>query len=209
MSVSESGCATGGEILVLRISGEVDVATVPQVCAALVSLLARRPTHAILDLSGLKFCSVRGLAVLQEAAATAAERSIGFSVAAPPRAVLRSWVLMAAGGELPARHRTAGAAVLAAVADRNRSRGRSVPGGSPAGVSGPPRLRLVRDPDRFDGDADAYRALARRHRTRICRSVLLTLASSGDPDDLADHLRAAVAVFAEVDGGRGAPGGPS
>lgn len=52
------------------------------------------------------------------------------------------------------------------------------------------------------GDADAYRVLARRHRARLYRSALRTLADSGDPEevmgDMVDHLRISLAVFAEA-----------
>jgi hypothetical protein len=52
------------------------------------------------------------------------------------------------------------------------------------------------------GDTDAYRVLARRHRARLYRSALRTLADSGDPEDvmgdMLDHLRTSLAVFAEA-----------
>ena len=73
-----------GDIVVLRVSGEVDLATVDLLRAALDALLDQRPHHLIVDLSQLGFCDGQGLDELVTAGCTAARVGIGYAISAPP-----------------------------------------------------------------------------------------------------------------------------
>ena len=48
----------------IRLAGELDAATVPQLRAALAQTLTQRPARLILDLTDLDFCDSTGLALL-------------------------------------------------------------------------------------------------------------------------------------------------
>ncbi|MFE5947968.1 STAS domain-containing protein [Streptomyces sp. NPDC056480] len=54
----------GGAVL-LRVTGELDLATVPLVRRAAVAALAHRPRRLLLDLTGLVFCDGTGLQALE------------------------------------------------------------------------------------------------------------------------------------------------
>ncbi|MHA6623149.1 STAS domain-containing protein [Pseudonocardia sp. DLS-67] len=58
----ESGPA--GNIVVLRLAGEIDLLTIPTVRAALVEAVAQRPADLVIDLAAVSFCCVRGFALL-------------------------------------------------------------------------------------------------------------------------------------------------
>jgi anti-sigma B factor antagonist len=105
-----------GEILVLRVAGEVDLLTITVLQGALTSGLARGPCHLLVDLAELTFCSVRGLSLLVEAGRTAAGQGTGYSVTAASRQANRAWTVLWPAGELPTRYPTAAAGVAAAVA---------------------------------------------------------------------------------------------
>jgi anti-sigma B factor antagonist len=64
-----------GDMVVLAVSGEVDMLTAPQVKAAVVSVLAGSPPVMVIDLLAVSFLGSAGLAVLVEAAQTAGERT--------------------------------------------------------------------------------------------------------------------------------------
>lgn len=76
---------------VLRIDGEIDVATAPAFVEALhVHLQAGEPgTELIVDLTALTFIDVRGLAALLTAADAARSRGTDFRVVGRPRCLLR------------------------------------------------------------------------------------------------------------------------
>jgi anti-anti-sigma factor len=105
-----------GEVLVLRVAGEVDLLTIAVLQGALTSRLARGPCHLLVDLAELTFCSVRGLSLLVEAGRTAAEQGTGYSVTAPSRQATRAWTVLWPAGELPTQYPTAAAGVAAAIA---------------------------------------------------------------------------------------------
>jgi anti-sigma B factor antagonist len=105
-----------GEVLVLRVDGEVDLLTVAILQDALTSGLAREPCHLLVDLAELTFCSVRGLRLLVEAGRTAAGQGTGYSVTAATRQINRVWTVLWPVGELPAQYPTAAAGVAAAMA---------------------------------------------------------------------------------------------
>jgi anti-sigma B factor antagonist len=105
-----------GEILVLRVAGEVDLLTITVLQGALTSGLARGPCHLLVDLAELTFCSVRGLSLLVEAGRTAAVQGTGYSVTAASRQASRAWTVLWPVSELPTQYPTAAAGVAAAMA---------------------------------------------------------------------------------------------
>jgi anti-sigma B factor antagonist len=55
---------THGEAIVLKVSGDIGIATAPQVTEVVVAMLERRPPVVVVDLSGASFLSSAGLAAL-------------------------------------------------------------------------------------------------------------------------------------------------
>jgi len=108
--------APAGEVLVLRVAGEVDLLTIAVLQGALNSGLARGPCHLLVDLAGLTFCCVRGLALLVQAGRTASGQGTGYSVTAASRQANRAWTVLWPVSELPTQYPTAAAGVAAAVA---------------------------------------------------------------------------------------------
>jgi anti-sigma B factor antagonist len=107
--------APAGEVLVLRVAGEVDLLTIAILQSALTSGLARRPRHLLVDLAELTFCCVRGLSLLVQAGCTAAGQGTGYSVTAASRQVSRAWTVLWPVSELPTQCPTAAAGVAAAM----------------------------------------------------------------------------------------------
>jgi anti-anti-sigma factor len=108
--------APAGEVLVLRVAGEVDLLTVAVLRDALTSSLARGPGHLLVDLAGMTFCSVRGLSLLVQAGRTAAEQGSGYSVTAASRQADFAWTLLWPVDERPTQYPTAAAGVATAMA---------------------------------------------------------------------------------------------
>jgi anti-anti-sigma factor len=106
-----------GEVLVLRVAGEVDLLTTEVLQGALTSSLARGPCHLLVDLAELTFCSVRGLSLLVQASRTAVEQGTGYSVTAASRRTNRAWTVLWPVSELPTQYPTAAAGVAAAIAE--------------------------------------------------------------------------------------------
>ncbi len=102
----------------LQVSGEVDLATIDLLRAALDALLDQRPHHLIVDLSQLSFCDGQGLDELVTAGCTAARVGIGYAISAPPVQADRLWSTVWPTAEVPIRYPNAAAAVLAAMADQ-------------------------------------------------------------------------------------------
>ncbi len=202
----------GGEIVVVRVFGDVDLTTAHVLSAALTEARTRRPGHLVVDVAGMGFCSVRGLTLLVHGGSADPDRPTEYLLSGVGSHVERFLALLWPHDGLPARYPSAGAAVLAAMAhqrDRHGAPERATRRG----------LYAVPGPDRHDeptgggtdeeltaqaraGDNGAYRELARRHRTRMYRSALRKLGSSDDPedvaDDIADRLRLALAAFGEA-----------
>lgn len=109
-----------GEIIVLRVSGEVDLATIDLLRAALDALLDQRPYHLVVDLAALSFCDGQGLDELVTAACTAARNGTGYAISAPSAQADRLWSTLWPAAEVPIRYPNAATAVLAAVADQAR-----------------------------------------------------------------------------------------
>jgi anti-anti-sigma factor len=70
-----------GQIAVLRVTGEVDALSIGILSVALGNCLAQRPVHLVVDLTGLRFCSGRGLTLLVETGWAAAAVGVGYSLA--------------------------------------------------------------------------------------------------------------------------------
>lgn len=109
---TQSLLCPAGEITVLRVAGEVDLGTLPILQAALDYALGARPTHLVVDLAAMTFCSVRGLALLTTAGRTAAEKTIGYAVSAMRPHPDLVWTLCW-DGDLPTRHPSTTAALTA------------------------------------------------------------------------------------------------
>lgn len=74
-----------GDVLVVGVTGELDMDTAPEVRAVIVSGLVERPSALVLDLTGVGFFSSAGLSLLLEAR----RRIDTLAVVANGRAVLR------------------------------------------------------------------------------------------------------------------------
>lgn len=101
-----------GEIVVLRVAGDVDLATLSVLEWALASSIARQPMHLVVDLAGLEFCSARGMSMLFRAGVTARERGFGYAISNVPPHLDRIWQTLWPD-ELPPRYRNVGTAVTA------------------------------------------------------------------------------------------------
>lgn len=112
----ESWTAPGGEILVGRVSGELDLATHRSVAATLVGAARRAPRHLVVDLAAMTFCGVRGYDLLAEIAAIAGGRGIGFALSGltPHQCRVVNLIMPQPG---PVRHRSVAAAVTTIRAD--------------------------------------------------------------------------------------------
>lgn len=105
-----------GEVIVVRVTGEVDLFTISVLRDALADSLARGPCDLIVDLAAMTFCDVRGLTLLVQTGATAAGSGIGYVLAAAPDQARRVWALLWPDAELPTRVPSAAVGVLAALA---------------------------------------------------------------------------------------------
>jgi anti-anti-sigma factor len=107
---TETGPA--GAILVLRVAGEIDMATLPVVQSALTAATDQRPGDLVVDLAAVSFCCVRGFALLATAARTAQADGISYALSGLPAHLDRVATLL--WPEQPwIRYRSAAAAVTA------------------------------------------------------------------------------------------------
>jgi anti-anti-sigma factor len=90
-----------GDILVIRVSGEVDMSTVGVLRAEVTSRLDGRPAAFAVDLSGVNFFASVGISLLAETGQRAARDGIAFAVVAWQRHVLRSLEVTGMDGALP------------------------------------------------------------------------------------------------------------
>jgi anti-anti-sigma factor len=184
-----------GEILVIRIVGQVDHATVADVAAVLDDAVERYASHLVIDLVGVNFCAVDGTTLIVQAGRRAAQHGTGYCVSGAPQYVRRVWTLLWPEDLRPTRYPSTAAAVQAAITEQAERLGRIRP--------------IEPDDDRpladraHAGDVEAYRELVLRHRRRMYSSALRTLGESDDPDDVARDIAArmhtALAVFSAVD----------
>ncbi len=121
-----------GALAVLRIAGEIDLATVDTLQAALADALRQRPDLLLVDLAEVGFCGVRGLALLVAACDTAYRQGTVYAVCGASDLINRVWTIGWHVGELPTRHPTVAAGIVAMAYQPGRQdRGRGRPAGSP------------------------------------------------------------------------------
>ncbi len=102
-----------GGVRLLRVDGEVDIATAPTLREAVESILAGDPVAVVIDLSAVPFLDSTGLGVLVAAYKGALERGVLLSLAGPQRIVANSLRLVHIDTVIPV-HDTVAAAVAAA-----------------------------------------------------------------------------------------------
>ncbi|MGI5211424.1 STAS domain-containing protein [Plantactinospora sp. CA-290183] len=78
-----------GEMAVVSVGGELDMATAPQLQDQITDLLEKGQTRLVFDLSDLTFCDSTGLSVFVRARNSADEAGGVVRLAAPRRGVLR------------------------------------------------------------------------------------------------------------------------
>lgn len=103
---------SAGEIIVLRVGGELDLCTLPTLQSALCGSLDQHPAHLVVDLARMTFCSVRGLTVLTHADRAAAAKATRYAVSAVPPRIDRIWTLLW-DGDIPVRYRSIATALTA------------------------------------------------------------------------------------------------
>ena len=158
-----------GDIVVLRVAGEVDPSSVAVLGAALDEVLDRRPDHLVIDLTALVSCSSRCFTLIADATRVGPARGVRCSISAASPLTARLGPHHWPQGDGPQIHRTTAAAVLSAVvlaADLWKP-ARSVVGWRPGGVAPPPARpsRRTAPTERRECRAPARRR-RRRHRRR-------------------------------------------
>lgn len=98
----------GGEIIVLRVVGEVDLAIVSILRAALGEGLQAHPVPLLVDLTRMVFGSARSLDLLTQSGHPAAGHATSFAVSGVSSQLDRVWSLVGEG-DLPIRRCTAAA----------------------------------------------------------------------------------------------------
>lgn len=101
-----------GEITVLRVGGEIDLVTLPLLEAALDANLDQQPDHLLVDLAQVRYCCVRGVALLVTTADYAVGQGVGYAVSGLPAWLDRIWQIFF-HDEIPVRYGNAAAAVAA------------------------------------------------------------------------------------------------
>jgi anti-sigma B factor antagonist len=107
---AQSLLCSAGEVVVLRVTGEVDLCTLPAVQAALGQGLAARPAHLLVDLTAMTFCCARGLDLLTQTAHITAGQATSFAISGVSPQITRIWAL-GWDGDLPNLHRSTAAAM--------------------------------------------------------------------------------------------------
>ena len=100
---TESMPGSAGEIIVLRVDGEVDLCTLPILRAGLDDSLDQHPGQLVIDLARMTFCSVRGLDLLTMTGRIAAGNPTGYAVSGASPWLERIWMLCW-DGDLPVRY---------------------------------------------------------------------------------------------------------
>ena len=88
-----------GSVVVVRVRGEVDTATAPQMGQAIDAQLSRQ-RRVVLDLSEVEFMDLHGLAVLMRASRRTRVEGGSFAVDRPAPCVLRLFELVRMDGEI-------------------------------------------------------------------------------------------------------------
>lgn len=102
-----------GNIVVLRVTGEIDLCTAGLLEIAVRNVVSQRPEHLIVDLAGVRFCGARGLAVLVDAAA---DHGVRYALSGASPQAERIWTSLWPADLLPIRYPTARVGILAAMA---------------------------------------------------------------------------------------------
>jgi anti-sigma B factor antagonist len=83
------GTEQRGDIVVVAIAGELDMATAPQLQDQITDLLDKGRSRLVFDLAEVSFCDSTGLSVFVRAKNSCDEAGGGVRLAAPQRGVLR------------------------------------------------------------------------------------------------------------------------
>lgn len=110
-AIIESSQWAAGEIIVLRVAGEVDLCTIPILAAALDASLDQGPAYLVVDLAQMTFCSVRGLDVLTQTGRIAAATATGYAVTGVSPQIHRVWTVCW-GSDRPICYPSTAAAIL-------------------------------------------------------------------------------------------------
>ncbi len=102
---SRTAITTTAERTVVAVTGELDLAWTDRLAALLGEELDLAPRALVIDLTGLAFCSARGLGVVLDAVSAARAAGVPVAVVAEGRAVLRPVQVLGLEDELPL-HRT-------------------------------------------------------------------------------------------------------
>lgn len=101
-----------GMIVVLRVSGEIDLLNHVELRIALAGCVEDKPGHLIVDLAAVTFCWAKGLALIVETAELATANGTGYVLTGLPATLRRHcWALW--GDALPTHYRTTAVAVNA------------------------------------------------------------------------------------------------
>ncbi len=95
---------------VVAVTGDIDLAREDRLHGRLAEEVALAPRGLVLDLAGVRHCSARGVALLQEVAGRATRARVPFAVAGCPAVVRRAIETLRLSPPLPL-HATAGDAV--------------------------------------------------------------------------------------------------
>jgi anti-anti-sigma factor len=106
-----------GIIVMLRVSGEIDLLNHLDLRIALTDCVNGKPGYLIVDLAAVTFCWAEGLALLVETAALATANGTGYVLSGLP-ATLRRHCTALWGDALPTHYRTTAMAVSAIHAGR-------------------------------------------------------------------------------------------
>jgi anti-anti-sigma factor len=109
---TESLQCAAGEVIVLRVMGEVDQCTIPILHTALDESLGQHPAHLLVDLARMTFCSAQGLDLLTQSRRSAASKATGYAVTGVPSQINRVWTLCW-DGDLPISYHSTAAALTA------------------------------------------------------------------------------------------------
>jgi anti-sigma B factor antagonist len=102
---SRTAITTTAERTVVAVTGELDLARTDRLASLLGEELDLAPRALVIDLTGLAFCSARGLGVVLDAVSAARAAGVPVAVVAEGRAVLRPIKALGLEGALPL-HRT-------------------------------------------------------------------------------------------------------
>lgn len=225
-----------GDIVVLRVAGEVDIESFAGLDAALDDVLDQRPDNLIVDLTGLVSCSSRGMAAIARTARAATVNGTRYRLSGATPLLAQLWTQHWPDGDAPPIHRTTAAAVLSAITlqadlwepvptasgQAHPDAAEHDPNSRPVGVreevddTDPAGLAGGDHPGRDVDNADPseLRQALHRHRGSVYRNALHALGASYGAHplvaDLDAQLRVALARLAPTspdDHSNGPPGG--